>query len=84
MSIQVLQYIDVSLHQRPWKDTPPCCLLNYFLGCCACQEDDESGGLSGQERDGGPQEQDVQELARKNNISLLDQHTELKKIAEGQ
>lgn len=49
-----------------------------------CQEDDESGGLSGQEREGGSQEQDVQELARKNNISLLDQHTELKKIAEGQ
>ncbi|KAK3856412.1 hypothetical protein Pcinc_037264 [Petrolisthes cinctipes] len=46
------------------------------------QEDEESGGLSGQEKEGGPGEEDVQELARKNNISLLDQHTELKKIAE--
>lgn len=57
------------------------CTYSFYS---AWQEDDESGGLSGQEKDGGPQEQDVQELARKNNISLLDQHTELKKIAEGQ
>lgn len=59
-------------------------LLLSAKGSFLLMKDDESGSLSGHEREGGAQEQDVQELARKNNISLLDQHTELKKIAEGQ
>ncbi|XP_068221274.1 ATP-dependent RNA helicase abstrakt [Palaemon carinicauda] len=46
------------------------------------QDEDDSASQSGHERESNAQEEDVQELARKNNISLLDQHTELKKIAE--
>ncbi|XP_064103590.1 ATP-dependent RNA helicase abstrakt-like [Macrobrachium nipponense] len=46
------------------------------------QDEDDSASQSGHEKECSAQEEDVQELARKNNISLLDQHTELKKIAE--
>ena len=35
------------------------------------------------DKDEEEEEEDAQEVARKKNISLLDQHTELKKIAEG-
>ncbi|XP_047495072.1 ATP-dependent RNA helicase abstrakt-like [Penaeus chinensis] len=45
-------------------------------------QDEDASTDSWKEREQREQEEDVQELARKNNISLLDQHTELKKIAE--
>ncbi|XP_042870882.1 ATP-dependent RNA helicase abstrakt-like [Penaeus japonicus] len=45
-------------------------------------QDEDASTDSWKEREHREQEEDVQELARKNNISLLDQHTELKKIAE--
>ncbi|CAL4067252.1 unnamed protein product, partial [Meganyctiphanes norvegica] len=45
-------------------------------------DDSESGPPSREELETGSKEEDVQEMARRNNISLLDQHTELKKIAE--
>lgn len=57
--------------------------LLFVLSSLCTQEDDDSSGLGGSERDSMPNEEDVQEMARKNNISLLDQHTQLKKIAEG-
>ncbi|KAA0203941.1 hypothetical protein HAZT_HAZT009295 [Hyalella azteca] len=41
---------------------------------------DDQDGKDEEEEPG--EEEDAQDLARKNNISLLDQHTELKKLAE--
>ncbi|KAL7647625.1 UNVERIFIED_CONTAM: hypothetical protein RMT77_001225 [Armadillidium vulgare] len=46
------------------------------------QEEDDNSRSSSHDGDSIPHEEDAQELARKKNISLLDQHTELKKIAE--
>ncbi|KAB7494206.1 ATP-dependent RNA helicase abstrakt [Armadillidium nasatum] len=46
------------------------------------EEDDDNSRSSSHDGDSLPHEEDAQELARKKNISLLDQHTELKKIAE--
>jgi len=43
-----------------------------------------SDSSDSEEKEGyGSNEDDAQALARKENISLLDQHTELKRIAEG-
>jgi len=36
-----------------------------------------------EKEEGNSEEEDAQAIARKANISLLDQHTELKRIAEG-
>ncbi|KAF2359880.1 DEAD/DEAH box helicase domain [Trinorchestia longiramus] len=44
------------------------------------RHDDQEGKEDEEEPE--EEEEDAQELARKNNISLLDQHTELKKLAE--
>lgn len=48
-------------------------------------DDDQAAGrpIQGEVKEDEEEEEDAQELARKQNISLLDQHTELKKIAEG-
>lgn len=45
---------------------------------------DQAAGrpMTGEEKEDEEKEEDAQELARKQNISLLDQHTELKKLAE--
>ena len=44
---------------------------------------DGSTEKSASENEGNEEEEDLQLVARKSNISLLSQHTELKKVAQG-
>lgn len=46
------------------------------------RREDNKAESSDSGRDDDDEEEDAQALARKSNISLLDQHTELKRIAE--
>ncbi|KAK2712508.1 hypothetical protein QYM36_011261, partial [Artemia franciscana] len=46
------------------------------------RSEETKAAVSSSETDGPISEDDAQALARKTNVSLLDQHTELKKIAQ--
>ena len=61
----------------------PLMFIILYIYSFNSKEEEDRKKINSSKQNKDYEDDDVQDRARKNNISLLDQHTELKKIAEG-